>query len=289
MATYRLFTDAACDVPKAMLNDWGVSMIDMTYRFTDEADERWSGETDAHDFYEQMRAGRCSRTAAVNMQTFLDAFRPTLEAGEDVVYLAFSSGGSTTYEQSLAAVHKLQKQFPERKIVSVDTLSFSGGFGLLVYLTAKKQREGATLEEVVRYVEETRLHICHWFTVEDLVYLKRGGRISATTALVGAMLGIKPVLHVDDAGHLVSVSKARSRRRSLKALVDAYEQTAIDKENGTVFLFHGDSPEDAKLVEEMVSEVSGGRSVDLIHFIGPIIGSHSGPGTMALFFVGTQR
>ena len=289
MATYRLFTDAACDVPKAMLSDWGVSMIEMTYRFTDEADERCSGETDMHDLYEQMRAGRCSRTAAVNMQTFLNAFRPALEAGEDVVYLAFSSGGSTTYEQSLAAVHKLQKQFPERKIVSVDTLSFSGGFGLLVYLTAKKQREGATLEEIVRYVEETRLHICHWFTVEDLVYLKRGGRISATTAIVGAMLGIKPVLHVDDTGHLVSVSKARSRRRSLKALVDAYEKTAVDKEHGTVFIFHGDSPEDAKLVEEMVGEVSGGRSVDLIHFIGPIIGSHSGPGTMALFFVGTER
>ena len=289
MAEYRLFTDAACDIPRATLQQWGVSMIDMTYRFTDEDEEHYSSNTDAHNFYEQMRAGRCSRTAAINRQMFIDAFRPVLEEGIDILYLAFSSGGSTTYEQSLAAIHQLAKQFPERKMLSVDTLSFSGGFGLLVYLTAKKQREGLSIEELFQYVEDTRLHICHWFTVEDLVYLKRGGRISATTAIVGSMLGIKPVLHVDDTGHLVSVSKARSRRRSLKALVDAYEETAIDKENGTVFICHGDSPEDAALVAEMVSAVSGGRKVDLVEFIGPVIGSHSGPGTMALFFVGSVR
>lgn len=231
MAGFQIFADAACDIPEATLKEWGVAMVDMTYRFTDENDERFNSKTDIPDFYNQMRAGRCSRTSAINMATFLDAFRPTLEAGRDLLYVAFSSGGSTTYEQSLAAVKLLKKEFPERTILSVDSLAFSGGLGLLVYLTAKKQQEGASIEETFRYVEETRLHVCHWFTVDDLVYLKRGGRISATTALVGAMLGIKPVLHVDDEGHLVSMSKARSRRRSLKALADKFADTAIDRKS----------------------------------------------------------
>lgn len=288
MAGFQIFADAACDIPEATLKEWGVAMVDMTYRFTDENDERFNSKTDIPDFYNQMRAGRCSHTSAINMATFLDAFRPTLEAGRDLLYVAFSSGGSTTYEQSLAAVKLLKKEFPERTILSVDSLAFSGGLGLLVYLTAKKQQEGASIEETFRYVEETRLHVCHWFTVDDLVYLKRGGRISATTALVGAMLGIKPVLHVDDEGHLVSMSKARSRRRSLKALADKFADTAIDAANGPVFICHGDAAEDAALLRDMVREISG-KDVELLSFIGPVIGSHSGPGTMALFFLGTQR
>ena len=289
MSDYRLFTDAACDITKEMLESWGVSMIDMTYRFTDEDSENMNSECDIPKFYDQMRAGRCSHTSAVNMVTFIEAFRPALAEGKDVLYLAFSSGGSTTYEQSLAAIEQLKQEFPDRKIMSVDTLAFSGGFGLTVYLAAKKQQEGATIEEVFAYVENTRLNVCHWFTVDDLVYLKRGGRVSATTALVGTMLGIKPVLHVDNEGHLVNVTKARSRKRSLKALADRYNETALDKKNGTVFLCHGDCEEDAKYVADLIREYSDGKEVDLLGYIGPVIGSHSGPGTVALFFVGSER
>lgn len=289
MAEYRIFADAACDIPKTMLSDWGVSMIDMTFRFTDEDHERMNSETDVPDFYDQMRAGRCSRTSAINSAAFQDAFRPTLEQGTDVLYVAFSSGGSTTFEQSLAAVKQLRKEFPERKILSVDALAYSGGLGFTVYLAAKKQQSGASIEEVFRYVEETRLSVCHWFTVDDLVYLKRGGRVSAATALVGTMLGIKPVLHVDDEGHLVSVDKARSRRRSLKALADRYRDTALDPKHGPVFIGHGDCLEDAQILADMIREYSGGKEVDLIHYIGPVIGSHSGPGTIALFFLGSRR
>ncbi len=288
MATYRIFADAACDIPEATLNEWGVTMIDMTYRFTDEDAEHFNSKTDIPEFYNQMRAGRCSRTSAINMATFLDAFRPTLEAGTDLLYVAFSSGGSTTYEQSLAAIELLKPEFPERKIMAVDALAFSGGLGLTVYLAAKKQQEGATIEETFRYVEDTRLHVCHWFTVDDLVYLKRGGRVSATTALVGSVLGIKPVLHVDNEGHLISMSKARSRRRSLKALADKFAETAIDPVNGPVFICHGGCAEDAELLRGMIREISG-KDVDLLSYIGPVIGSHSGPGTMALFFLGTER
>lgn len=284
---YRIFTDAACDIPKATLAEWGVSMIDMTYRFTDEDFERYNSECDVPKFYDQMRAGRCSRTSAINMATFLDAFRPTLKEGTDVLYVAFSGGGSTTYEQSLAAVEQLKTEFPERKIMSVDSLAFSGGFGLMVYLAAQKQKAGATIEEVFRYVEETRLHVCHWFTVDDLVYLKRGGRVSAATALVGTMLGIKPVLHVDNEGHLVNVDKARSRRRSLKAMADRLAATQLDP-NGPVFICHGDCEEDAALLRDMVEQITG-KKIDLLGYIGPVIGSHSGPGTVALFFLGSER
>jgi EDD domain protein, DegV family len=289
MSSYRIFADAACDIPESTLKEWGVSMIDMTFRFTDEEQERFNSETDVREFYEQMRAGRCSRTAAINEAMFLEAFRPTLAEGTDLLYIAFSSGGSTTFEQSLRAAEQLKTEFPDRKILSVDALAYSVGLGLTVFLAAKKQQDGASIEEVYRYVEDIRLNVCHWFTVDDLVYLKRGGRVSSATALVGTMLGIKPVLHVDDEGHLVSVDKARSRRRSLKAMADRFRDTALDPEHGTVFIGHGDCPEDAQLLADMVRDLSAGKPVDLITYIGPVIGSHSGPGTLALFFLGSKR
>ncbi|MBP5294753.1 MAG: DUF2341 domain-containing protein, partial [Lachnospiraceae bacterium] len=197
MSEYRIFADAACDIPKATLNEWGVSMIDMTFRFTDEEKEHYNSEVDVHDFYDQMRGGRCSRTAAINSVAFLEAFRPVLQQGTDLIYIAFSSGGSTTYEQSLAAIEQLKKDFPERKILAVDALAYSAGLGLTVYLAAKKQQEGASIEEVYRYVEDTRLHVCHWFTVDDLVYLRRGGRVSAATALVVSFSVLATVVPTD--------------------------------------------------------------------------------------------
>ena len=288
MTDYRLFADAACDIPESLLNEWGVSMIDMTFRFEGE-EEQFNGDVAAPDFYQKMRDGACSRTAAINSETFKETFRPVLEAGEDLVYIAFSSGLSTTYEQAVMTARSLKKEYPERTILVTDSLAASGGYGLLVYLTAKKKQEGVTKEELVRYVEETRLSVCHWFTVDDLVYLKRGGRVSPTVALVGTVLGIKPVLHVDNEGHLINVSKARSRKRSLKALAEAFAESAVDPKTGPVFISHGDCEEDAIALAEMVKEISGGREVDLTTFIGPVIGSHSGPGTMALFFLGKQR
>lgn len=287
MAEYRIFADAACDIPAETLREWGVNLIDMTFRFTDEETERYNGAVSAHDFYEQMRKGRCSRTAAINTETFLNAFRPTLRAGCDLLYIAFSSGLSITFEQSVLAVRQLREEFPDRTIETVDSLAASGGYGLIVYMAAKEKERGATLDETKAFVERTRLHVCHWFTVDDLVYLKRGGRVSSAVALVGTVLGIKPVLHVDDEGHLINVTKARSRRRSLRALADAFVQSAIDPKAGPVFISHGDCPADAELLERMVREAGG--TVDRTTYIGPVIGSHSGPGTAALFFLGKQR
>ena len=183
---------------------------------------------------------------------------------------------------------ELRSEFPDARIETVDTLCASLGQGLLVYLCAMEKQKGRSLDEVKTFAEQARLHVCHWFTVDDLNHLKRGGRISAATALFGTMLSIKPVMHVDDEGRLIPVSKARGRRASLLALVDRMAQTAIDPANQTVFISHGDCLEDAEFV---ASELRRRLNVQTIHinYVGPVIGNHSGPGTMALFFLGTQR
>ena len=222
------------------------------------------------------------------MAQYTDALEPLLQAGKDVLILAFSSGLSTTYNSSRIAVEELSEKYPERKIYTVDTLCASLGQGLLVYLAVKEREKGRSIQEVRDWVEENKLHMCHQFTVDDLHFLKRGGRISATTAVVGSMLQIKPVLHVDNEGHLINIAKARGRQASLKALVDKMEKTAIDPANQVVFISHGDCLEDAQTVEKLVKERFGVKEV-YINYVGPVIGAHSGPGTLALFYVGSER
>ena len=227
-------------------------------------------------------------TSAVNVAQYTDALEPLLQAGQDVLILAFSSGLSTTYNSSAIAAADMAEKYPERKIYTVDTLCASLGQGLMVYLAAQQRDQGKSIEEVRDWVEANKLHLCHQFTVDDLHFLKRGGRISATTAVVGSMLQIKPVLHVDNEGHLINIGKARGRQASLKALVDKMEKTAIDPANQIVFISHGDCLEDARTVEKMVKERFGVKEV-YINYVGPVIGAHSGPGTLALFYVGSER
>ena len=227
-------------------------------------------------------------TNAVNVAQYVEALEPLLQAGKDVLVLAFSSGLSTTYNSSRLAVEELSAKYPERKLYTVDTLCASLGQGLLVWYAARERDRGHSIEEVRDWIEEHRLNICHQFTVDDLHFLKRGGRISAATAVVGTMLQIKPVLHVDDEGHLINIGKARGRQAALKALVDKMEQTALDSGSLTVFISHGDCLEDAQTVAEMVKKRFGVEDV-YINYVGPVIGAHSGPGTVALFYAGTER
>ena len=243
---------------------------------------------DINDFYQKMRDGGVAKTAAANPEAFITAFRKILEEGNDILHLGFSSGLSTTYNASRIAALQMAEEFPDRKIVVVDTLAASAGQGLLVYLAVKKLEEGATLEENAEYIKAMIPKLCHWFTVDDLVYLKRGGRISAISAFAGTMLGIKPVLHVDDEGHLVNVAKVRGRRTAVTALADKYGELADDKENGTVFISHADCMADVKLLESILKERYG-ASLDVITDVGSVIGAHSGPGTLALFFVGKNK
>lgn len=287
MNPYIIFADTACDIPADKLAEWGVPALSQSFRFDDSEKEYLEGDIPSSEFYNELRTGKVTRTAAVNSESFRVAFETELQKGNDILYLAFSSGLSTTCNSGRLAAETLAESYPDRKIMVVDTLSASAGFGLLVYLAVRKKQTGATIEEVAQYIEDTKLHMCHWFTVEDLNFLKRGGRVSPTVALVGSMLGIKPVMHMDNEGHLTKVSTARGRKASLKALADRYAELVIDPDEA-VFISQGDCLDDANELAEMVKE-RGAKHVELITYVGAVIGSHSGPGTVALFFVGKER
>lgn len=288
--TYQIFTDSSCDLPGSLARELGLHVVPLSVQLRGREYENDSDgwNLDIKDFYNAIRSGELTSTSAVNPDKWAKAMEPVLAAGQDILVLAFSSGLSATYSSAALAAKELGARYPQRKLRVVDTLSASLGQGLLCYLTVQQQRAGKSLEEAADYAEQNRLHLCHWFTVDDLMFLKRGGRISAATALMGTMLKIKPVLHMDNAGHLVNVGKARGRRASIDALAAKLGQTALEPEKQTVFISHGDCQEDADYLAGVLRERY--RIQDIrINYVGPVIGSHSGPGTLALFFLGSQR
>ena len=241
------------------------------------------------EFYDALRGGEMATTMQVNTFEFISFVEPFLAAGEDVLHLCFSSGLSGTYASCRAAVDDMKEKYPERTLIVVDTLAASLGEGLLVYYADENRKAGMSLDDNAKWLEENKLHLCHWFTVDDLMHLHRGGRVSKTSAVFGSLLGIKPVLHVDDEGHLILMSKVRGRDASLKALVGKMKETALSNvRDQMVFISHGDAKEDAEKTAQYVKDQLGVQKV-MIHNIGTVIGSHSGPGTIALFFMGTHR
>ena len=290
MAAYRIITDSTTDLAPEMIRELGVQVIPLCYLMEGNTYHNipGGGEMDEPAFYNKLRAGVMSTTTQVNSEEFIAVFTPILEAGDDILYIAFSSGLSGTCQSAHLAKKELERKFPGRRIEVFDSLCASMGEGLLVYHAAMRKKAGASLDEVLAWLKENVLHLCHWFTVDDLNHLKRGGRVSTATALVGTMLGIKPVLHVDDEGHLIPVSKVRGRKQSLDALVKRMEETAQEPAGQMVFISHGDCLEDARYVERQVREKLGVQQVE-VGYIGPVIGAHSGPGTVALFFLGKER
>ena len=290
MSEYVLITDSSADLSQEMVQELGVTVLPLSFTIQGKTYRNYpdNREMDLPLFYDMLRAGELATTSAVNVAEYTQAVEPILQEGKDVLILAFSSGLSSTYQASVLAAGELREKYPDRKIYTVDTLCASLGQGLLVYLAAQEQRKGKSIEEVRDWAEETKLHLCHQFTVDDLHFLKRGGRISATTAVVGSMLQIKPVLHVDNEGHLINIGKARGRQASLKALVDKMEKTVTEEGRKTVFISHGDCRKDAVTVADMVRERFGTQDIR-INFVGTVIGAHSGPGTLALFYLGTER
>ena len=288
MNNYVIFADSACDINPQMLEEWGVKYTSLFLTFDNDSKEYSNNDISTSDFYARMKDGEFARTSAANAQNFRDAFTPELNNGNDIFYLAFSSRLSTTCNSGKMAAQELAEEFPGRKITVVDSLSASAGYGLLLNLAVKKKENGASIDELAEYIESIRLNICHWFTVDDLKYLKRGGRISSTVAFVGTVLGIKPVMHMDNEGYLVSVGKVRGRKTALQALVDKMDALAVRPITEPVFISNGDCSEDADELAKLVKEKLG-VNVELIADIGPVIGAHSGPGTIALFFVGKER
>ncbi len=290
MSEYVLFTDSNTDLPADLVQQLDLSVIPMLFEMDGKSYYNYpdNHEMDPKEFYAALRGGKVCTTSQVSPSRFDEIFSPVLESGRDILYLCFSSGLSGTYNTSRLAVEELREKFPDRKIRTVDTLAASMGQGLLVYLAAKKRQEGMSLDELGDWVEENRLKLCHWFTVDDLMFLKRGGRVSSAAAVTGTMLGIKPVLHVDDEGHLIPMEKVRGRRASLDALVKHMQATAIRPAEQTVFISHGDCQADCDYVAQQLREKLGVKHI-VTSYIGPVIGAHSGPGTVALFFVGEKR
>ena len=290
MRDFVIMTDSCCDMTAEMAGQLGLEVIPLSLNMGDQVYQNWldGREIGFQAFYEKLRGGALATTSAISVGSFEEAMRKVLMEERDILYIAFSSALSTTYQSAVIAADDLRGEFPEAKILVVDSLCASLGQGLLVYLCALEKQKGRSVEEVHAFAEETKGHVCHWFTVDDLNHLKRGGRISAATALFGTMLAIKPVMHVDDTGHLVPVSKARGRRASLLALVDRMGESAIDPADQTIFISHGDCEEDARFVADEVRRRFGVKEIH-INYVGPVIGNHSGPGTLALFFLGSHR
>lgn len=285
--SYKIITDTCCDFPAGMYQELDLAVCPLSVLYKGETYTNYS-EQWLKDFFDGLRQGEAASTSAVNPEGWKAFIEPVLKEGKDALVLAFSSGLSTTYQSAVIAAEELKESYPNRKVSVVDTLCASLGQGLLVWYACQKRDAGFSLEDLTAWVEENKLHLCHWFTVDDLMYLKRGGRVSAATALLGTMLQIKPVLHVDDEGHLINVGKARGRKASIDALAAKMGELGNPGANDTVFICHGDCQQDAEYLAAKVKEKYGVKDV-FIYYVGAVIGSHSGPGTLALFFLGKNR
>ena len=285
---YQIITDSACDLPQQMLQELDVVTTLLTVHFRGEDRSDSVADAKVKELYDAMRGGEIAKTSAVNPDGWANVIEPVLAAGKDALVLAFSSGLSTTYQSALIAADELKEQYPQRKILVVDSCAAALGQGLLVWHTCKKRDEGLSLEDLAAWVEDAKNHTAHWFTVDDLVYLKRGGRVSAATAVLGTVLNIKPVLHVDNEGHLISRLRVRGRKAAIKALAEKLGELGGSWDNSTVFICHADCMSDAETLAAMVKENYNVQET-FIGNLGAVIGSHAGPGTLALFFMGNEK
>ena len=287
---YVIMTDSSCDLSQELADQLGLEVLPLEVMADGKNYRNWldGREIGFKEFYKLAREGKELKTSAVNTAAFEEKMEKLLEEGKDILYIGFSAGLSTTYNSGEAAARELREKYPDRKIYTVDTLAASLGQGMIIYYAAKKKEAGATIEEVRDFVENEKLHMCHWFTVDDLNYLKRGGRISAATAAIGTMLSIKPVMHMDNEGHLVAVGKARGRKAALCQLLDTMGELGEGLEGQTTFICHSDCMDDAQYVASQMKERFGVAQAN-INWIGPVIGAHTGPGTIGIFFWGSQR
>ena len=290
MSDFVILTDSSCDLPAGLAREKGIEYVPLTVRldgkeYRNELDE---SEISSKDFYDKLRNGAPVQTSAPTAQEFEERIAAFAEKGQDVLYLGFSSALSATYNVGRSAIEAVSEKYPERKLLAVDTLCASLGEGLLVLLAEQQRAKGKSIDEVAKYVEDTKLHLCHWFTVADLEHLRRGGRISGASAMLGTLLQIRPLMHVNNLGELKVVSKVRGQRAVLQRILERVQQTAIEPQNQLMCISHGDCEDEAKLLRDMVAQSLGVKEF-VISPVGPVIGAHSGPGTLAFFFLGNER
>ena len=284
--SYQIITDSCCDFTQQQYQELGVACAPLTVLYKGESHDNFSDPADVKAFYDELRGGVTASTAAVNPDGWAAPMEAALKEGRDVLVMAFSSGLSTTYQSAVIAAKELREAYPDRKIYVVDTLCAALGQGLLVWHACRQRDAGMDIDSLYAWLEEHKLNICHWVTVDDLSHLKRGGRISATTALVGTMLNIKPIIYVDNDGHLINTDKVRGRKAAMELLVNKLKETGTDFE--TIFIAHGDCPEDAAALEALAREKCGVKNV-ITGYVGPVIGAHTGPGVLVVFFMGSHR
>ncbi len=290
MKDYVIITDATSDLPLDILEQLDIEVIPMDFEMGGRIYRHFPDSRDMgfHEFYDKVRAGQMPTTSQINGTTYISYFEPALKAGKDVLYICFSSGLSGTYQASLIAAADMAEKYPENRVICVDSRAATLGEGLLVYSAVQKKRDGMCLDDLVKWLENNRFHVCHWFTVDDLFHLRRGGRISSVAAVAGSALGIKPIVHVDNDGHLIPMAKIRGRKKALDELVTRMEKLSVCPKEQTAYIVHGDCLEDAKYVADLVKERLHVKDV-VIHFVGPIIGTHTGPGIVGLIFFGTEK
>ena len=289
MSTFSIVTDTGCDMPSALAEKLKVSAVPLKVivagKETDSSLKKL--DIDNSGFYDIIRKGIDVKTSSPSLEDFLRYFKKELNKGKDILYIGFSTGLSGTYNVGRIAAEELSEEYPDRKILTIDSLCGSMGQALLLYYCVQKQREGATLEETYVYAEKLKLHVCHWFTVDDLHHLKKGGRISPTVAFVGSVMNIKPVLQVDTQGKLAIMYKARGKKIAIAKLVEQMGERFNPDENDIIFINHADCPEDAELLARSITKNYGITNF-VISEIGSTFGAHSGPGAVALFYIGNR-
>ena len=290
MSAYKIITDACADMPAKLADELGIGVIPMTFNLGDQSYTHYPDEREfsSKDFFDRLRGGAMATTNQINQAVFTDVFESYLKDGTDVLYIGFSSALSGTFHNSVLVAQELAEKYPDRTIRTVDSLTATLGTALLAYTAVQKQNEGMGIEELSHWLLGERLLVSGWFTVDDLNFLKRGGRLSGTAALVGTMLGIKPVLRITEEGTLVPMEKVRGRKQSIHALLEHMEKNFRDTGDQVVFIVHGDSPDDAAFLKrEIKSRYHIKRTI--INSLGPVIGAHTGPGALAVFFMGKGR
>ncbi len=291
MRDFVIITETTADLPASYIEENGLGIIPLYYQI----DETVYGEEkhlESKDFFDAMRNGAAPTTSASNPDTLRKKYIELIESGKDILHLAFSSGLSCSYNNASFVAEDLKEEYPDAKITVIDTLCASLGQGLIVNSAVQLKQQGKSIEEIAEWIEAKKLNLCHQFTVDELIYLYRGGRLKKSSAILGTIINIKPVLHVDNEGHLVPLTKVRGRKKSLNALVDnmiaALDGYDFDIENEWVYISHGDCQEDAEYVKKQIEERIGAKNF-LINYLSPTIGSHAGPGTVALFHYGKTR
>ncbi|MCL1918828.1 MAG: DegV family protein [Peptococcaceae bacterium] len=290
MQNYVIITDSASDIPAPLVQDFDITLIPLQFTIneTDYYDDPLDRKLPPEDFFALMRQGHQAQTAQVTANQFIAVFEPILQRGQDILYLGFSSKISGTYDSSALASQELAAKYPDRTLLTLDTKAASMGLALMVDLAVQQKKKGMSVQELYDWVKAQLPHLCHWFTVDDLVYLRRGGRVSAVASFIGTTLNIKPILHVDNEGALIPVGKVRGRKQSLESLAQKMAASCIDPEQQTVYICHADALQDAQTLEASIKSLIPVREVRL-GMMGSTIGAHAGPGTIALFFIGQER